>query len=122
MGHSLVLFSVGPRAWPERLAGANGIAVDQIISAEDVRVYKPHPAIYQHLLRATASSTRSTLLISANPFDLIGGSATGLKTAWCRRNPRERFDPWGGPPDYTVASLDELIRLDLSAPGDEDLR
>jgi 2-haloalkanoic acid dehalogenase type II len=112
-GHRLVAFSVGPRAWLEELtAGYRGL-VDQIVSAEDAGVYKPHPGVYQHLLEATHRRPSDVVLVSSNPFDIIGAGAVGLGTAWCRRDPGARFDPWGHGPDHVVPSLTGLCGIDL---------
>jgi 2-haloacid dehalogenase len=49
-GHTIVVFSVGPRSWLEELTSSYREFVDALVSAEDAGVYKPHPGIYQHLL------------------------------------------------------------------------
>ncbi|HVM67651.1 MAG TPA: haloacid dehalogenase type II, partial [Acidimicrobiales bacterium] len=114
-GHHLVAFSVGPRAWLDDLtAGYHGL-VERTVSAEDAGVYKPHPGIYRHLLAALGAAPGEVLLVSSNPFDLIGGAAVGLRTAWCRRDAQARFDPWGPRPDHVVDGLEALCDLDLDA-------
>jgi 2-haloacid dehalogenase len=85
--------------------------VDALVSAEDAGVYKPHPGIYQYLLATMKTGTPATLLVSSNPFDLIGASAAGLRTAWCKRQPSALFDPWGSPPDHVITGLDSLAGL-----------
>jgi 2-haloacid dehalogenase len=52
-----------------------------------------------------------TLLVSANPFDIIGAGAAGLRTTWCRRQPSALFDPWGSPPDHQITGLTALPDL-----------
>ncbi len=110
-GHTSVIFSVGPRAWLEDLARPYRELVGGMISAQDAGAYKPHPAIYRHLLSVTGSAAADTLVVSGNPFDLIGAGAAGLRTAWCRRQPGALFDPWGPRPDHTAGSLSELAGL-----------
>lgn len=107
-GHTIVVFSVGPRAWLEELAGSYRELVDDLVSAEEAGVYKPHPGIYRHLLARMKSEPAATLLVSANPFDIIGAGAVGLRTAWCRRHPSALFDPWGSPPDHVIGGLADL--------------
>lgn len=53
----------------------------------------------------------ATLLVSSNPFDIIGASAAGLHTVWCKRLPSALFDPWGTPPDHQIIGLDALAGL-----------
>jgi 2-haloacid dehalogenase len=72
-----------------------------------------HPTgIYRHLLATMKADPPATLLVSSNPFDIIGGGAAELRTAWCRRQPSALFDPWGSPPDHHVtgpAALADLL-------------
>jgi 2-haloacid dehalogenase len=112
-GHELVAFSVAPRLWLEDLTSEYRTFVPRLVSAEDAGMYKPHPGIYQHLLRTTGTSPSQALLVSSNPFDLIGGGSVGLGTAWCRRDPRVVFDPWGPRPDHTISTLLDLPGLEL---------
>jgi 2-haloacid dehalogenase len=110
-GHTIVVFSVGPRSWLEELTSSYREFVDALISAKDAGVYKPHPGIYRHLLATMKPGPPAALLVSSNPFDLIGASAAGLRTAWCKRQPSALFDPWGSPPDHVITGLDGLAGL-----------
>jgi len=110
-GHQVAVLSVGPRAWLEELSVTYGDHVDAIVSAEDAGVFKPHPGIYRYLLSRTRSEASDVLLVSGNPFDIIGASAVGLRTAWCKRDPSALFDPWGPRPDYVIAGLAELAAV-----------
>jgi 2-haloacid dehalogenase len=115
--HGIVVFSVGPRAWLEDLVAAYTELVDDIISAEDAGVYKPHPGIYRHLLAHTGVGASGVVVVSSNPFDIIGAGTAGLQTAWCCRNPQAIFDPWGPRPDHIVANLVELAEVLDSVAG-----
>jgi 2-haloacid dehalogenase len=113
LGHELVAFSVAPRAWVAELTRMYKALIDRVVSAEDAGAYKPHPGIYEHLLRTVDRAPPEVLLVSSNPFDIIGGAAVGLKTVWCRRDPSAIFDPWGAAPDHVVSSLVDVCELDL---------
>jgi 2-haloacid dehalogenase len=110
-GHTIAVFSVGPRGWLKELTSTYREFVDALISAEDAGVYKPHPGIYRHLLATMKTEPAGTLLVSANPFDIIGAGAAGLRTTWCRRQPSALFDPWGSPPDHQITGLTALPDL-----------
>jgi 2-haloacid dehalogenase len=110
-GHAIVVFSVGPLAWLEELASSYRDLVDDLVSAEQAGVYKPHPGIYRHLLTAAQTEPAATLLVSSNPFDIIGAGAVGLRTAWCKRQSSALFDPWGTPPDHVITGLADLAGL-----------
>lgn len=81
-----------------------------VISVDDIKSFKPDPAVYAHFLRKTGATGNCAWLISGNPFDLIGAMSTGLSGAWIRRSPEAVFDPWGIEPTLTVHSLTELAQ------------
>ena len=79
-----------------------------VVSVEDLRTFKPDPAVYSHFLAATGASRSSVWLVSSNPFDVIGAVSAGMRAAWVRRSPEVVFDPWGREPTVTVADLSGL--------------
>jgi len=111
LAHTIVVFSVGPRAWLQELTSTYSDLVDDIVSAEDAGVYKPHPGVYHHLLTHTRTEPPNIVVVSSNPFDLIGAGTAGLRTVWCRRDPHAVFDPWGPRPDATVSTLTALRQV-----------
>lgn len=86
-----------------------------VISVEDLRSYKPNPAVYAHFLRSTDSTGDRAWLISSNPFDVIGAISAGLRGAWVRRSPNAVFDPWGIDPTVMVTILTDLSGHDWNA-------
>ncbi|SDZ83214.1 2-haloacid dehalogenase [Desulfuromusa kysingii] len=79
-----------------------------VVSADEIKTFKPNPEIYHHFLKRSASTGANTWLISSNPFDIIGSMSAGMKAAWVKRSPDALFDPWGIEPTITVQSLIEL--------------
>lgn len=79
-----------------------------IVSADELKTFKPDPAIYAHFLQRSGSSATDTWLISANPFDVIGAISAGMQAVWLRRSAGAVFDPWGIQPTITLGSLSEL--------------
>ena len=94
-GHAIVVFSVGPRAWLEELTSSYREFVDDLVSAEEAGVCKPHPGIYRHLLATMNFEPSAALLVSSNPFDIIGASATGFAPRGASAS-RPRFSIPGG--------------------------
>ena len=80
-----------------------------IVSVHEVRSFKPDPRVYEHFLDSTGSRAEDTWLVSGNPFDVIGASSVGWKTAWLCRDPDTVFDPWGVEPSVVVESLGDLV-------------
>ena len=79
-----------------------------VVSVDDLKSFKPNPAVYSHFLRKSGASGSSAWLISSNPFDVIGAISAGMRAAWVRRSQEAIFDPWGIEPTVTVASLTDL--------------
>jgi 2-haloacid dehalogenase len=84
---------------------------DDVVSADELKTFKPDPAIYAHAARRLGQLANTLWLVSSNPFDIIGAKTAGLRTAWIKRDPRTVFDPWGIEPDLMVSGLDQLASL-----------
>jgi len=79
-----------------------------IVSVDDLKSFKPNPAVYCHFLRKSGSSGSNAWMISSNPFDVIGAISAGMKSVWLRRSQDAIFDPWGIEPTLTVSSMLDL--------------
>ncbi len=79
-----------------------------VVSVDDLKSFKPNPAVYSHFLRKSNSSGSNAWLISSNPFDVIGAISAGMKAAWVRRSKESIFDPWGIEPTVIVEDLGKL--------------
>lgn len=109
-GHRCVAFSNGDsRSLSELLqhAGLSGY-LEQIISVEPVLSFKPDPKVYQHLLNSVQLPPDKVVMVSSNPFDILGADAVGLATAWVARSVDAVFDPWGIEPTWQVANIEAL--------------
>nr|WP_163502365.1 haloacid dehalogenase type II [Halomonas socia] len=106
-GVTCVAFSNGTREAVEELLRQAGIDqhFSDIVSVDEVKRFKPDPAVYSHLRTRLEASAADTWLISSNPFDVIGAGHAGLHAVWVRRSSDAPFDPWGGEPDLTVSDL-----------------
>ena len=114
-GYNLVAFSNGTENAVRNLLDKAGL-LDRfraVISVDDVKSFKPDPAVYAHLVERVRLPAASVWLISSNPFDVIGAKSYGLRSAWVRRDKTRTFDPWEFSADLIVGSL-----LDLPAALD----
>ncbi len=114
-GHRCFAFSNGSKKAVEELLRKAGLSAyfEGIVSAEDVRTFKPDPEVYAHFCRKAGAEKSEAVLISANPFDVIGAKAYGMRAVWVRRNAETVYDSWGAAPDAVVKDLDgigEVIR------------
>jgi 2-haloacid dehalogenase len=112
-GHFLAAFSNGEaEVLREVLENAGLLAlVDEIVSADEVRTFKPDPRVYAHAVQRLGPAADTIWLVSTNPFDIIGAKSAGLRTAWVQRDPSAVFDPWGMEPEQVVSGLDHLAPL-----------
>jgi 2-haloacid dehalogenase len=59
-----------------------------IVTADDVRRYKPAPETYFYLADAVGkdrSQMNQMWLVSGNPFDIVGARSVGMKAGWVDR-------------------------------------
>jgi 2-haloacid dehalogenase len=84
--------------------------IDEVLSVEDVGVYKPHPKVYQLAVDRLRLPPSAIAFQSSNAWDAHAASSFGMKVVWCNRDrqPRERLP---GAPDREVRSLAALPAL-----------
>ncbi|WP_324650527.1 haloacid dehalogenase type II [Georgenia sp. H159] len=93
-----------------RLNAHAGLRWHLVLSAEDVRSYKPRPEVYELAVAATGTSPDRLLMVAAHAWDLRGAQAIGMRTAYVER-------PVGDPPgptdvfDVTATNLEELATI-----------
>jgi 2-haloacid dehalogenase len=100
---------------PTMLAGAVNAnllrpLLDQVLSVDTVKTYKPHPSVYQLAVDRLALPQHRMLFVSANGWDAAGAKHFGFHVAWINRTglPAETLPH---APDAEVKSLAELIHL-----------
>jgi len=76
-----------------------------VVSTDEIKSFKPNPAVYAHFLRRSDASGNQAWLISGNPFDVIGAISAGMRGAWVKRTEHALFDPWEIQPTVTVADI-----------------
>jgi 2-haloacid dehalogenase len=106
----LFAFSNGSTAAVDRLLVTAGIReyFIGIVSVDDIKSFKPNPAVYSYFLRQSGACCGDAWLISSNPFDVIGAISAGMRAAWLRRSQDTIYDPWGIEPTLIVESLRDL--------------
>jgi len=109
-GYRLFAFSNGTAEAVSNLLSCAGLRdfFLGIVSVDDLKSFKPNPAVYSHFLRQAGALGSDAWLISSNPFDVIGAQAAGIRAAWVQRSRQTPFDPWGIEPSLRVESLIDL--------------
>ena len=114
-GFKLYAFSNGSAEAVEMLLSHAGIRdfFTDVVSVDEIRSFKPNPAVYAHFLRRACTPGSEAWLVSSNPFDVIGAVSAGMRAAWVKRSPEALYDPWDIEPTLTVTTLAELApRID----------
>jgi 2-haloacid dehalogenase len=78
-----------------------------IISADQVKTYKPSARVYQLGLDALHLPAEEILFVSSNAWDAAGAKAFGYSVCWCNRSGGE-IDQLGFEPDIIVPTLDQI--------------
>ncbi|MGB6136500.1 MAG: haloacid dehalogenase type II [Shewanella sp.] len=109
-GHQLAAFSNGPEDSVRKLMNNAQVLqhLHHVISVDDLQTYKPNPDVYQYLMRRMHADMNSCMMVSSNPWDVIGAKSAGLQAVWVKRSQSKIFDPWEIQPDLIVSDLCEL--------------
>lgn len=84
--------------------------IEEIISCDEVKRFKPHPAPYQLALQRVGSPAT---MVAAHGWDVVGARAAGLGAIWIDREERE----WPFPLDLPqrAADIAEAVGMILAA-------
>lgn len=58
---------------------------DVILSADEVKTYKPHPSVYQLAPDHMHVAAKNICFISSNSWDAYSAKAFGFQVLWCNR-------------------------------------
>ena len=84
-------------------------AVEQFISIEEVKQWKPAAAVYLHAAKTLGVAPAELALIAAHDWDIDGASKAGLTTGYIARK-QPRPSPAMAQPHVSGASLPEVVR------------
>ncbi len=75
---------------PDMLSGAVKSSnlcevIDEIISVETVKVFKPSAKVYKQVEKIIGCSKSDVLFVSSNGWDIAGAAGFGFKTTWVNR-------------------------------------
>ncbi len=89
-----------------RNAGLQG-RFEVVLSVDAVRLFKPHPRVYQLAADTLRLDASRIGFVSANHWDACGARTFGFRSFWINRNkaPPERL---GAEPDNVLGSLTQL--------------
>ena len=105
------ILSNGAPRMLEAVVAHNGLGehLRAVISVDEVRTFKPHPAVYA-LGPVRLGLARDTIgFVSSNGWDAAGAKAFGFQVVWVNRT-EVPLDELGVTPDLEVRDLAELAR------------
>jgi 2-haloacid dehalogenase len=94
------------------VVAANGLApfLDQIVSVEDVRLFKTAPQAYALLLKNFSVNKQEILFVSSNAWDALAAKWFGFDVFWVNRLGHP-FEEIGEPPNFEGKSLSAVLAL-----------
>lgn len=101
----------------EKLLQKNGLDhyFEAVISAEDVRYYKPSPEPYYHAANVLKLPKSRLVMVSANLWDVAGAQNAGMKACWINREALLDIDQMDVRADLSFPSLIEGMQFFASA-------
>lgn len=108
-GRPRAILSNGSRRMLDAAVRSSGLGplLTHVLSVDEVRAYKPSPAVYALGPKALGVPAGELLFVSSNAWDVAGAKAFGYRVCWCNRQgaPAEEL---GVSPDHVVLRLDEI--------------
>jgi 2-haloacid dehalogenase len=81
---------------------------EQVVSADEVRRFKPAPEVYHLAARRLGVEPGQMRLVAAHDWDVTGALRAGCAAAFVAR-PGQVMNPFGPQPDVRGAGLDEAV-------------
>jgi 2-haloacid dehalogenase len=102
----LAILSNGSRRSIQQVVNNSGLnwAFDQLISVEELAVFKPHPSVYSLAEQRMNLRRENILFVSSNAWDASAAKHFGFPTCWINRK-NGAFDELGSTPTHTVSNL-----------------
>ena len=109
---STAILSNGSREMLATVVQSNGLKpyLDQVVTVEDVRLFKTAPQAYELLLKAFPVKKEEVLFVSSNAWDALAAKWFGFDVFWINRLGHP-FEEIGERPDYEGASLSEVLEV-----------
>ena len=86
-GRDLSILSNGSPGMLQDMVDNAGLrsAFRAVLSVDSVRIFKPHPSVYQLAVDQLSVAKESIAFISSNFWDVTGATAFGFRTFWINR-------------------------------------
>jgi len=111
-GISTAILSNGSREMLATVVESNGLKpyLDNVVTIEDVRLFKTAPQAYELLLKAFPVKKEEILFVSSNAWDALAAKWYGFDVFWVNRQGHP-FEEIGEHPNYQGDSLSEVLQV-----------
>jgi 2-haloacid dehalogenase len=108
-GRKLAILSNGSPAMLEAMVRDAGLgpAFNAVLSVDALRIFKPHPSVYQLAVDRLGTKAEDIAFVSSNYWDAAGATSFGFRAFWINRTGTQP-DELGYAPHRTLKRLDEL--------------
>ena len=110
--YKLAILSNGTPALLNELVKSNNLdnIFNDIFSIEEVKVYKPHPKVYNIPIEKYQIQKNEVAYLSANTWDVSAAGNYGFNPVWVNRK-NSNFDKLDYVPKYQIENLSKLIDI-----------
>ncbi|MES2018442.1 MAG: haloacid dehalogenase type II [Pseudomonadota bacterium] len=109
-GLALAILSNGARAMLDQVLVNSSMqwGFEHVISVDEVRLFKPHPQVYQLAEQRLAMPREQLLFVSGNAWDAGAARLFGLPVCWINRQ-QQPFDQLGAAPTVELPDLKQMV-------------
>jgi 2-haloacid dehalogenase len=104
----LAILSNGSPDMLAPLVAQSGLRFDAVLSVDEIRIYKPDPAVYELAVEKLQIAKKDIGFVSSNGWDAQGAKSFGFTVFWINRAGAP-VDRLGFRPDHVVKSLNEIL-------------
>jgi 2-haloacid dehalogenase len=90
------------------LVAQSGLRFDAVLSVDELRTYKPDPAVYELAVKKLQTPKQDIGFVSSNCWDALGAKSFGFAVYWINRGSAP-VDRLGFQPDRIAKSLHEVL-------------
>ena len=107
--YKLAILSNGTPSLLNELVSSNNLEsiFDDVLSVEDVKIYKPHPNVYKIPIKKYQIEKNQVLYLSSNTWDVSAAGNFGFNAVWVNRN-KNIFDNLDYKPITEINNLSDL--------------
>ena len=110
--YKLIILSNGTHSLLKELVTSNNLEsiFDDVLSIEEVKIYKPHPNVYNIPIKKYQIEKNQFVYLSSNTWDVSAAGNFGFNAVWVNRN-KNIFDNLDYIPIAEINNLSDLNNL-----------